>query len=152
MKNLHNEKRAVQLGMSFGKARNILINMIFLNLAKKCGESACFKCGKEISFANEISIEHKKRWLDVSPDLFWDLENIAFSHRKCNTPDRTGGTRKICPPGTSWCGKCKSFKPLDEFHKSASRRVGVHFHCKICRLRGKKNSGKAPKSECRSGL
>jgi hypothetical protein len=37
----------------------------------------------------DFSIEHKQRWLDVDPALFWDLTNIAFSHFICNS--RAGG-------------------------------------------------------------
>jgi hypothetical protein len=125
-------KRAEQLGMSFGKARNKLVNIIFLHLAKLSGTSACFKCGKEIVSPNEISIEHKKPWLDVSPDLFWNLDNIAFSHRKCNKADRTPRNRKIGPEGTSWCSVHKDFLPIENFWKNPTIWNGISRQCVEC--------------------
>lgn len=41
-----------------------------------------------------FSIEHKEPWLHNSPELFWDLENITYSHKKCNKPDRPFGRTK----------------------------------------------------------
>jgi hypothetical protein len=59
----------------------------FFGLLVKLGENKCFKCGKMIEKASELSIEHKKDWLDVDPQLFWAEDNIAYSHRGCNKAD-----------------------------------------------------------------
>ncbi|MEK7738413.1 MAG: hypothetical protein AAB326_00060 [Pseudomonadota bacterium] len=32
-----------------------------------------------------MSTDHKEKWLDSNINLFWDINNIAFSHMKCNT-------------------------------------------------------------------
>jgi len=73
-----------QLGMPFGTAANRLKKLVLFDLLKRHGENVCFQCGKEILYAEQLSIEHKKPWLHVDAKLFWDLNNIAFSHNVCN--------------------------------------------------------------------
>ena len=79
-----NKRRAKQLGMSWGKANGCLRKLILFHLLKKYGENICFRCKQEIEDIKDLSIEHKKPWLDVSATLFWDINNIAFSHLRCN--------------------------------------------------------------------
>ena len=82
MDTLHRRKE--QLGMHPGTAQNKLKKTIIFNLVKRLGENICYRCNKEILSERELSIEHKIAWLDNSPDLFWDLENVAWSHLSCN--------------------------------------------------------------------
>lgn len=79
-----NLRKNEQLGMPNGTANNRLRKLILFDLLKRHNENVCFQCGEVIETANELSIEHKQAWLDRSPDLFWDLDNIAFSHLHCN--------------------------------------------------------------------
>jgi len=81
----NNEKKYKVLGMPHGTAQNKLRKMVLFHLLKKHNENFCFQCGAEIEAVEELSIEHKKPWVNESADLFWDMENIAFSHLKCNT-------------------------------------------------------------------
>ena len=76
------------LGMPISTARSRLVKSIMFSLLQRLGEDTCFKCGGKIVDINTLSIEHKLPWLRVSPELFWDLQNIAFSHVLCNRPDR----------------------------------------------------------------
>lgn len=78
------DAKSEQLGMPFGTASNRLRKMVLFGLLKKHGENYCYQCGKEILSCDDLSMEHKKAWLHVNPELFWDLENIAFSHISCN--------------------------------------------------------------------
>lgn len=88
-------KKSAFLGMPHGTANARLRKMILFRLIKKCGEDTCFRCGKAIGNLDDLSIEHKLPWENRSVDLFWDLDNIAFSHLKCNTPiARRGPTRE----------------------------------------------------------
>lgn len=82
------KKKRDQLGMSPGKARNILVNNLVFSMACQLGSSICYKCEDPIEDVSSMSLEHKQDWLDNSPELFFDLNNIAFSHRKCNKPAR----------------------------------------------------------------
>ena len=72
--------------MPFGTASNRLRKMILFSLLAKHNENVCFRCGKVIATVDDLSIEHKKAWLSVDSKLFWDIDNVAFSHLKCNTP------------------------------------------------------------------
>ena len=78
-------KKEEQLGMSKGAANGRLNKMIMFRLVQRLGEDFCFRCEKQIEDISELSIEHKKPWLDVDVALYWDLDNIAFSHLHCNT-------------------------------------------------------------------
>lgn len=82
MKNNKNE----QLGINVGTAAHRLRKMILFKLVQESGRDQCFRCGDKISSVEELSIEHKVPWLDSEQpsQLFFDLENIAFSHLKCN--------------------------------------------------------------------
>lgn len=138
-----NKIKSDQLGMSGGKAQHKLRKMILFMLVQETGRDKCFKCGGLIESVDELSIEHKQPWLHVSPELFWDLDNIAFSHLRCNTPDRPYLTSqahignlyslKHKDDGTAWCGGCKSYKSIVEFHLNARQPHGVHTQCKDCR-------------------
>ncbi len=77
-------EKSRQLGMPYGTATGKLRKLILFHLLKKHNENVCFQCGKEIETVDELSMEHKKPWLHESSDLFWDVENIAFSHLHCN--------------------------------------------------------------------
>lgn len=83
---MSNQKKSEQLGMSYGKANNILKKNLLFSFAQKTNMDKCFQCGEKIESIDNFSIEHKKAWLDSEnpKDLFFDLDNIAFSHTKCN--------------------------------------------------------------------
>jgi hypothetical protein len=79
--------------------------------------------------------------------LFWDLENIAFSHLKCNIPDQykngSLNQRKIGEQGTAWCSKHQQFLPVELFSKG-SRWNGFNPWCKEC-INNKKRESRANK-------
>lgn len=139
------ERIANQLGMPQGTANHKLRKQILFKYVVKAGDNFCHKCGEEIETCDELSIEHKVPWERRDSDLFWDLDNIAFSHIKCNRPQ--GFTyneqsslklRKQGPEGTAWCNHCKSFLPLDHFSKNASTWNGIQNRCTSCRSKLRK--------------
>ena len=81
-----NKKKTLQLGMPNGTAAQKLRKMIMFQLIQKLGLNTCFQCGNKIETIEELSIEHKVAWLDSNnpKELFFDLDNIAFSHLSCN--------------------------------------------------------------------
>ena len=81
-----NQKKAFQLGMPHGTAHNRLRKEIIFSLIKRLKENFCFQCGAEITTLRELSIEHKIPYLDSEDPkkLFFDLDNIAYSHLSCN--------------------------------------------------------------------
>ena len=72
--------------MSDGKAHNILRKLIMFSLVQELGKDICFRCGKKIETIDEFSIDHKVAWLNSENpvSLYFDLENISFSHCSCN--------------------------------------------------------------------
>lgn len=94
-------QRRKELGMPLGTAQHRLRIQLLFKYIKKAGENFCFDCKEEILQPNEISIQHKKVWLHVDVNLFWDLDNIAFSHRWCNKPERYPHKGSKAPHGTT---------------------------------------------------
>ncbi len=72
------------IGMPFQTANHRLRASILFSLVVRCGDDICFRCGEKITNPKDLSVEHKKEWMGESVALFWDLDNIAFSHRSCN--------------------------------------------------------------------
>ncbi len=90
-----NMKKAEQLGMAIGTASNRLRKSILFHLLQETNKDICFQCGKKIDDIDNLSIEHKIPWLDSENpvELFFDLNNIAFSHLSCNS----GASRQTKP-------------------------------------------------------
>lgn len=139
----YNKRKNDQLGMPHGTANNILRKSIMFQLVKDLNRDVCYRCNKKIETIEDFSIDHKEAWLDNDPNLFWDLDNIAFSHLKCNIAHRRINyealsknhiaNRKVGPEGTAWCGKCKDFRPREEFTRNNARWNGLQDICKSCR-------------------
>ena len=134
-------KKDEQLGESFSTATNRLRKHVMFSLVVRLNENVCFRCGEIIESSDDFSLEHKRPWLDDDPSLFWDMDNIAFSHLGCNARDaRPNRRRDVLPPhtvsrpeGMSWCSKCKTMRPINEFHHDKYGPNGRTRHCKECR-------------------
>jgi hypothetical protein len=134
--NSRGARKSAFLGMPHGTAANRLRKIVMFSLLEKHDENVCFKCSKKIETADELSIEHKEPWEGVSLELFWSLDNIAFSHLRCNRNHRykSGGAkrRKLGPEGTAWCQKCKAFLFVAEFSRNKTRWNGLQSWCDKC--------------------
>lgn len=132
-------KRDAFLGMPHGTATNRLRRNIMFSLLEKLKENTCFKCGLTIGTADTMSIEHKEPWenRDGGVDLFWSLDNIAFSHRSCNVPHvyRSGNSHvaENKPVGKQWCTTHQSYLDEGLFWKNSSRSSGFELQCKDCK-------------------
>jgi hypothetical protein len=142
-------RKSAFLGMPHGTAGNRLRKLILFDLLQRHGENVCFKCSKKIETPDELSIEHKQPWEGVSVELYWSLDNIAFSHLRCNRNHRHEGggakRRKVGPEGTAWCRSCKAFLPETKFSRHASRWNCLQPWCNDCYERRRKQS--RPSSE-----
>jgi hypothetical protein len=131
-------KRAVEtLGMSHGAACSRLRKMVLFRQLAKYDDNVCVRCSEKIENIDELSIEHVKPWEGLSADLFWDLDNVAFSHMRCNKPHTFHGgvaKRKIAPDGMSWCVGCKKFEPIENFTVDRGRWTGLAHYCRESRL------------------
>jgi hypothetical protein len=114
------EKRTKQLGMNPATASGALKKQLMFHLAQKCEMDTCYQCGKRIETSKELSVEHKTPWMDSEDPvgLFFDLDNIAFSHLSCNvSATRTRGPARYGEHGGSAmyqrgcrCQPCKDGK------------------------------------------
>lgn len=137
-----NQARSVQLGKSYGAACGKLRKEIMFSLLVRLRENYCFKCKKEIKGAKDLTIEHKQPWFKVSNKLFWDLNNIAFSHSWCNKVDRPRNVNeKSAPKGKAWCSGCQEFLLINRFGLRKNRNGKPRGYCNECRRsRGWKTS------------
>jgi hypothetical protein len=73
-------------GLNAGTASSRLRKSIMFDLAQKLNLCTCFRCSKEIDNVDDFTIDHKINWRksDNSVELFFNLNNIAFSHHLCN--------------------------------------------------------------------
>ena len=127
------QRKAATLGMPHGTASNRLRKAIMYKYIRLANEHFCFKCGAEIESVDDLSVEHKLPWEGVSAELFFDLDNIAFSHVQCNRPDRARQKWLNKTEGYKRCSVCKKEKPLEDFHrKSNNLSDGRQGHCKKC--------------------
>ena len=135
-----NTIKAEQLGMSGGKANAILRKSILFKYVQLAGHDSCFVCHTPIESADEMSIEHKLPWQNRDVARFWDLDNISFSHRRCNVPHEYGAKRlqKAGPEGTAWCSGHRAFLSVESFHTHGERWNGLQKYCITCRIPGRK--------------
>lgn len=99
--------------MNPGTASNRLVKDILFKLITDAGHK-CYRCGGEMLRSN-FSIEHKIAWLDSHDPvkMYFDLDNIAFSHLKCNVdlsrrrPPAKCGTASGYSKGCR-CAECRA--------------------------------------------
>lgn len=134
-KNERANRRAELLGMPYGTASGRLRKNILFYLLSKYRDNICYVCKNEIKIASDLSIEHIQPWEGRSAELFWDLENIAFSHSRCNKPHNYNieGKRKYQDDYSAWCCYCKVFLSKSLFDKCSTRWNGVSSCCKKCK-------------------
>lgn len=153
---MSNTKKSDTLGMPHGTAAHRLRKMLLFKYVQKAGDDICYRCKLKIDKIDDLSIEHKKSWEGISADLFWDLDNIAYSHIRCNVPNNHRGSgvfkRKVGPSGTAWCIGHKNFVSVNSFYKNKTRWSGLEQYCVECT--GNRNrSGDSPTQRrfCASG-
>ncbi len=79
-------RKAKQLGMNPSTASNRLVKDLLWSMIQ---HQPCHRCG-ELMARETYSIEHKEAWLDsANPvEMYFDIDNIAYSHFKCNVAAR----------------------------------------------------------------
>lgn len=77
-------KKKIQLGMDPSTACHKLRMDILFNFVKISGKK-CYRCNKELT-RDTFSIDHIINWLNSEDPkgLFFNLDNITFSHKSCN--------------------------------------------------------------------
>jgi len=139
-----NEKKASQLGMPAATARQILIKSLLYKMAQKLGADLCYRCKIKIDNIDDFSIDHIIDWLDTGNaiELYFDTDNVAFSHTLCNTLAGSGGfirghtpvnKYRPVPNGMAWCGKEQKFRLISEFSSDRHRWNKLQDICIECR-------------------
>lgn len=115
--------------MNPGTASAILKKNLLFVFAQKLQLDYCFQCGAKIETVEEFSVEHKKSWLD-SPDpvgLFFDLDNIAFSHLSCNVSAsrRRKGVKHPSQESYRRGCRCSECKEIERIRRADQRSRGI---------------------------
>ena len=134
-----NAAKSAQLGMPFGTASHKLRKAVLFALLVRHGENVCYRCTDMIESADQLSLDHKKPWFGFATDLFWDVENVAFSHTQCNTDARRKTSRGHADRPRVALGECSVCRaanlPESAFFRNANRHNGLSTECKECRTR-----------------
>jgi 5-methylcytosine-specific restriction endonuclease McrA len=135
----HRKRR--QLGLPIGTASHRLRKLILFRLVQETGRDICFRCSLPIETVDELVFDHKEPWLDNSTELFWDPDNVAFSHARCNSAARRtlkgykfgpSPLRKVGPPGMAWCTRHARFLPASAFDRNRAKWSGLQSNCRKC--------------------
>jgi len=132
------DKKEAQLGMPFGTASHRLRKKMTLYLLTKLNENTCYRCLQPITDANDLSMDHKQNWLNVNTDLFWDTDNIAFSHKSCNYKHESNKRVKRIISGKLYCKQCNTYKYVSKFNKNKRTTLGYASTCRECSNRQKR--------------
>ncbi|AUG85106.1 HNH endonuclease [Vibrio phage Ceto] len=78
------EREKRDLGMAPSTARDRLMKKLVFSHIQSRG-IVCHHCGKEMT-VDTFSIEHIKPWRGEpnAAELYFDLDNVTYSHRSCN--------------------------------------------------------------------
>lgn len=147
-----NDRKSAFLGMAFGTANHRLRKALLFRYIQRAGDDICFACGERIESVDDLSIEHKEPWEGRSVDLYWDLDNIAFSHRQCNVPHVRGGhkLRALAPEGMARCPYCGQDKPADDFAGRPERWNGLEYVCRSCKSKREVENKRARRIQYRA--
>lgn len=111
-------KKHLQLGMNPSTASGRLLkDLLFYYIPDK----RCYHCGKEIT-RQDFSIEHKIPWLDSENpvELFFNLDNISFSHLSCNISKARKSLKSPIPKEIRHRQYCKTW--WDSLGKEEQKR------------------------------
>lgn len=85
-KNLKNKE---VLGTSMSNATMRLLRSLVFDYICRMHDNYCYRCKLPMT-RQDFSIEHIKEWrgAENGQELFFDIDNISYSHLKCNTEAR----------------------------------------------------------------
>jgi hypothetical protein len=84
------QKKLAQLGIPIGTATHRLRKLLLFYLVCELNLNHCHRCRRTIESPDDLGIDHKEPWLDVSVKRFWDLGTSLFRTssviRECGVP------------------------------------------------------------------
>ena len=105
------DKAKLQLGMNPSTARNRLLRDLVAKLLRERKET-CYRCDKPLN--SDWTVDHKINWLDSDDPvgLFFDVDNVAFSHHSCNSgASRTPMKKYDSPTACKRAWKQSNYSP-----------------------------------------
>lgn len=116
-------KKRVLLGMPIGTATNRLKKELMFVLAQRCGMDICFRCECKIETSFDLSVDHMDPWQSAAEPTarFFDVGNIAFSHKRCNSGAAAHPPRKHLTNESRAAAKKDCRKNADEIHNERRR-------------------------------
>ncbi|MAF04412.1 hypothetical protein [Herbaspirillum sp.] len=117
------DKKSKQLGMSASTAAHRLRVDLLFKFAILSGHK-CYHCNGDL-VRETFSIEHKKAWLDSADPkaIFFDLDNIAFSHIGCNSANKRHPHQKYFSEDERRAGALKAQREWKRNNYSATARA-----------------------------
>ena len=76
-------------------------------LVQETKKDRCFRCDEKITNYIELSIDHMDAWLDQDNSVFWNLNNIAYSHLTCNSAKSATSSINKHPSYNSYSSGCR---------------------------------------------
>ncbi len=113
------ERGSQQLGLTYCKAVGILKNRMVFSFLEKLGLDTCIRCGKKLT-AEDWSLDHIEPWVDVSPELFWDENNIGFAHKLCNRLAVRRNIKPLHDAARTPAAQKKRTASIRKFHQTES--------------------------------
>ena len=121
-----NKKKKEQLGMDAGTASSRLRKSLIFKMVQLLESDNCYQCGKKIMTVEEPSIEHKIPWLDSNnpAKLFFDLDNVAFSHLKCNIGAARQTQKRSHSSHSAYRSECRcnECKEIERLRRQSQRK------------------------------
>jgi hypothetical protein len=116
-------KKQQQLGMNPSTASNRLVKDTLWRLVVQAEQNVCYRCGGPMT-RETFSIEHKEAWLDSDDPvgLYFDQENIGFSHLRCNIKDSRQRPQSPCGTEAQYDRGCRCDDCVAEKRSVKARR------------------------------
>lgn len=75
---------------------NYRLHMRFIfKMIKDLKQNFCFRCKQEIESDDELSLDHKISYINNDPKWYFDINNIYYSHNRCNCGESQKGSGKL---------------------------------------------------------
>lgn len=94
-------------------ANRVLMKDLVFAYATRLDLNLCYRCNKRLT-REDFTIDHVKPWRNKpnSQELFFDVNNIRFSHHSCNSANTaikkiTHGTQRMYNRHRCRCTSCK---------------------------------------------
>lgn len=80
------EVKKEKLGLNHSTAQNRLSKKLIYSFQKEINGIDCFRCKKEMDICS-FTVDHIEPWINHEnpKNAYFELENISFSHQKCNS-------------------------------------------------------------------